>query len=592
MITEVLSDGGVGESTASRLRAFFHAKGIEAGAIDGDRIAPIYGALRGTVSGTSRTLGTPKTFTSLPLPEAADSTKSNALYALIIETRRHPNLPFVIKQFSQLGIRIQLFHGTKNERFVRRSYVRGLIDDGRLILTSLGIPALTAGAYNALLLSRCFWNATCGRGKILLFQTDAILCARSPYGIQDFLSFDYIGATWPVRRSIGLVCHGGSGGLSLRDWRRTMECLERFPSQRWPGGEDGYFAFHMDLAGWRIGAPEDCARFATQSEFRDRSFGAHKISMLPPEQRAQFLEYCPEAAAILYKPHKIRMPKFGSRSQLKEALKVAVVVSTYNRPDALSLVLSRLLEQSDKGFEIIVADDGSDSRTKDVVIGFDTAFGKRLRFAWQPDQGFRVAAIRNRAIESTTAGYLIFLDGDCLPPPEFIRRHRWLAERGWFVTGSRILLSASLTKQILDGYPQPFDWTAFNWLRERWAGNVNRVYPTSFLPIQSGRHFRQIDPAKIRGCNLAAFRSDIISVGGFDESFEGWGGEDVDLAMRLENFGIRQKSGKFAVNVFHLWHTQNIGMPEENQRRIEDVVASGRTQAKRGIDRCTTWQGD
>lgn len=277
---------------------------------------------------------------------------------------------------------------------------------------------------------------------------------------------------------------------------------------------------------------------------------------------------------------------------MAEALKVAVVVSTYNRPDALNLVLGQLAGQSDKDFEIIVADDGSDSRTKDVVIGFDTAFGKRLRFVWQPDQGFRLSAIRNRAIESTTADYLIFLDGDCLPPPEFIRRHRWLAERGSFVTGSRILMSSSLSRQILDGDPQPFDWTALSWLRERWAGSVNRVLPTMFLQIHSGRRFRRVNPARIRGCNLAAWRSDIISVGGFDESFEGWGGEDVDLAMRLGNFGIRQKSGKFAVNVFHLWHTQDNNLSEENQRRIEDIFVSGRIRAKRGIDRCTMWQGN
>lgn len=592
MITEVLSDGRVGETTASRLRAFLQEKGVEAGAIDGDRITPIYEALRKTVSALPRTPAASESSAPLPRPELSNGASPNELCALIVETRRHPNLSFVVNQFSQLGIGVQLFHGTKNERFIRRSRLRELIDDGRLVLTNLRIPTLTAGAYNALLLSKRFWRATCGRGKILLFQTDAILCPRSPYGIGDFLSFDYIGATWPVRRPIGIVCHGGCGGLSLRDWRRTIECLERFPAERWPGGEDGYFAFHMDLAGWRVGAPKDCARFATQSEFQDFSFGAHKISMLTSEERAPFLEYCPEAVYILNKKHQSPNPIFKSRSRLAEALKVAVVVSTYNRPDALNLVLGQLAGQSDKDFEIIVADDGSDSRTKDVVIGFDTAFGKRLRFVWQPDQGFRLSAIRNRAIESTTADYLIFLDGDCLPPPEFIRRHRWLAERGSFVTGSRILMSSSLSRQILDGDPQPFDWTALSWLRERWAGSVNRVLPTMFLQIHSGRRFRRVNPARIRGCNLAAWRSDIISVGGFDESFEGWGGEDVDLAMRLGNFGIRQKSGKFAVNVFHLWHTQDNNLSEENQRRIEDIFVSGRIRAKRGIDRCTMWQGN
>ena len=109
------------------------------------------------------------------------------------------------------------------------------------------------------------------------------------------MGFDYIGATWNPRRPVGLVVHGGNGGLSLRDWHASMECLRRFPPGLWPGGEDGYFAFHAEVIGGKVGRPHDCERFATHTRFARMSFGAHQIQSLSDADLARFLRYCPEA---------------------------------------------------------------------------------------------------------------------------------------------------------------------------------------------------------------------------------------------------------------------------------------------------------
>ena len=138
-----------------------------------------------------------------------------------------------------------------------------------------------------------------GRKKILVFQTDAILCANSDYQLSDFLGFDYIGSKWPRDRPVGMTIDGGNGGLSLRDWHKTVECLDRFSPKMWPGGEDGYFAFHMDLMGGRVGRGDECSRFSTQHEFLNRSFGGHKLTDLDSLSLEQFFQYCPVACQIL-----------------------------------------------------------------------------------------------------------------------------------------------------------------------------------------------------------------------------------------------------------------------------------------------------
>src|SRR5215831_10455738 len=107
-------------------------------------------------------------------------------------------------------------------------------------------------------------------------------------------------------------------------------------------------------------------------------------------------------------------------------MRITVVVTTYNRPDALAAVMEGYLEQDDPRFDLIVADDGSTGATRDVVQDYATRAPFALTHAWQEDLGFRAAAIRNRALAATASDYFVFTDGDCVPPPFFVSRHRAL----------------------------------------------------------------------------------------------------------------------------------------------------------------------
>ena len=137
---------------------------------------------------------------------------------------------------------------------------------------------------------------------------------------------------------------------------------------------------------------------------------------------------------------------------------ISVIVTTYNREDALDAVLRSLARQSDADFEVIVADDGSGAATAKLIDAWKAKFGRRLDHVWHADRGFRAAEIRNRAILAARGAYCIFLDGDCIVRPDFVATHRRLAEPGWFVTGNRVLLSAELTTKVLREKLNPESW--------------------------------------------------------------------------------------------------------------------------------------
>jgi len=216
-------------------------------------------------------------------------------FAVIVETRDLPELAYVIGNVhSMTGLPVQIFHGPGNRSILHSGIAQKLRASGGLQAIELGIDALDAPLYNALFLDRRFFESLAGRGKFLVFQTDSLCCPDADFGFRDFTEFDYIGAFWKRRRSIGLVINGGCGGFSLRDWTASVAALERFPARAWPGGEDGFFAFHLEIMGRRIANPHDMGRFATQADFKANSFGAHQVRSLPPEAHERFLRYCPE----------------------------------------------------------------------------------------------------------------------------------------------------------------------------------------------------------------------------------------------------------------------------------------------------------
>ena len=263
---------------------------------------------------------------------------------------------------------------------------------------------------------------------------------------------------------------------------------------------------------------------------------------------------------------------------------ISVIVTTWNREDALDAVLRSLSVQTDRDFEVIIADDGSGEGTAKLIADWMPKFGRPLKHVWQEHRGFRAAEIRNRAILSSDGAYCIFLDGDCIARPRFIATHRQLSEPGWFVTGNRILMSEHLTATILRDKLDPETWSYREWARERGRGGINRTVPLMRLPLGPLRKLRWRAWRGARSCNLAVWRSDLNRIDGFDCAYEGWGREDSDLLVRLLHAGVRRKDGVFATGVLHLWHpTADRSWLPDNDRRLDDVRTGGRVIAERGM---------
>ncbi|MFZ0424182.1 MAG: glycosyltransferase [Xanthobacteraceae bacterium] len=269
---------------------------------------------------------------------------------------------------------------------------------------------------------------------------------------------------------------------------------------------------------------------------------------------------------------------------MAEAPLISVIVATYDREDALDAALRALAHQTDRNFEIVVADDGSRPETAGVVENWRSRLTLPLKHVWHEHRGFRGGEIRNRGIRASSGELCIFLDGDCLAGADFVAAHRKLYEPGWFVTGNRILLSPALTEAVLSkGWPAEA-WSFGALLRQRLVGGVNRLMPTLNLPLGPLRKLQQGRWEGAQTCNLAVARSDLYRVDGFDCAYTGWGLEDSDLVVRLLHAGVRRKDGRFATGVLHLWHRQNDrSQLPANRTRLDEVMSGARVRAVRGL---------
>lgn len=263
---------------------------------------------------------------------------------------------------------------------------------------------------------------------------------------------------------------------------------------------------------------------------------------------------------------------------------ISVIVTTYNREDALEAVLRSLARQTDGDFEVVVADDGSRPATVELVEAWKARFGHPLAHVWHEDRGFRAAEIRNRAILAARGAYCIFLDGDCIARPDFVASHRRLAEPGCFVTGNRILLSPELTTQVMREKLAPETWGFGSFFAQRVRGGINRLAALLHLPLGPLRRLRQKAWRGARSANLAVWRADLDRVDGFDADYSGWGKEDSDIIVRLLRAGVKRKDGVFATGVLHLWHPEadRQRLPQ-NERKLSDIIASDEIRARRGL---------
>ncbi len=265
-------------------------------------------------------------------------------------------------------------------------------------------------------------------------------------------------------------------------------------------------------------------------------------------------------------------------------MNISFVVLTYNRTDALLAVLRALAPQCSASDEVLIADDGSKMEEVEALFAQCPSFNCDIRHVWHPDTGFTAAQARNLAAFRAKGDYLIFLDGDCIPNPEFVAAHARLSEPGCFVNGSRVLLSKALSENVIRGKVQMAHRSLTFWITAWAKGDSNKLFhvlkwPWRLFRVKPGFTWRGI-----RSCNFAVWRADFLKVNGFDEIYQGWGHEDADLALRLSHLGLMRKNGFMGTEVFHLWHPENRRHQEStNKNRVIQRMQTNRVEAEKGL---------
>lgn len=230
-------------------------------------------------------------------------------------------------------------------------------------------------------------------------------------------------------------------------------------------------------------------------------------------------------------------------------MKVSLIISTYNRPEALRLCLLSVFQQKVLPHEIIIGDDGSSIETRQLINELRKECPVELIHIWHEDNGFRLAKMRNKCIAVSSGNYIVEVDGDIIMNKHFIEDHIKFAERGYYLKGGRANLSKKYTEKICSEGTLP-DICLFSHAFESKRENSMHIPFLGRLLMSRYRKKRGL----ALGCNMSFFKSDALAINGYDEFFEGWGGEDGDFARRLRMIGLKKRHLKFVGNTFHLWH--------------------------------------
>lgn len=244
---------------------------------------------------------------------------------------------------------------------------------------------------------------------------------------------------------------------------------------------------------------------------------------------------------------------------------ITVIISAYKNWKALRYCLEGYRVQTLQPHQIIVAEDDEGPEIRDFLRGFSIP-GVDIRHVTQPNQGFRKCKILNSAIKQATGDLLIFTDGDCIPRNDFVETHARKSRRGIFLSGGSHInlpqefhqqhdLSEDIASQRLFDYAYLSAIPGFKKSGLRLTRNKTIA---ALLDLLTQRNV-------FSGATSSAFREDILAAKGFDESM-GYGGEDKNMGIRLNNLGIKGRRIRHSLCCLHLDHPRGYVKPEVIQK--------------------------
>lgn len=259
-------------------------------------------------------------------------------------------------------------------------------------------------------------------------------------------------------------------------------------------------------------------------------------------------------------------------------MKTALLIATYNWPEALQLVLKSVSAQTVLPDEILIADDGSGGETAKVIEDFKAKAKVPVKHFWQEDNGFRKSMILNKAVAGTECDYIIQADGDCILHKKFVEDHISNAKKNNYLYGARVNILPDAVPVVFKDKQISFTYS---------SKEIKNKTRTLHIPLFSKLYSSHKGVSKkFRGCNVSYWRSDFVTVNGYNEDFEGWGREDSDLVLRMANAGVLARRLRYAGIVFHIHHTvnskHNLDLNNKIQQRtvLEKIIRS-----ENGVDK-------
>lgn len=250
-----------------------------------------------------------------------------------------------------------------------------------------------------------------------------------------------------------------------------------------------------------------------------------------------------------------------------------VVVPTYNRSDLLRHTLDSLCRQRLDGpghFEVIVADDGSDDDTAQVVAGYRDRLD--VRHFFQEDEGYRVAKARNLGIEHARADVCVFVDSGVILHSGALAAHL-AAHRETSAPTAVVGYVRCFNEGNEDGdeitasldFADPDRSFAEFTAQGRWP-DIREDYYERY-----GEDLTALTAPWLMWwtCDASASTALLREVGGFDEAYRSWGAEDVDLGYRLHTAGARFVLRRDATAI-HVPHPKSY---QDNMRSAADNYA-------------------
>ncbi|MCF2447018.1 glycosyltransferase family 2 protein [Dyadobacter sp. CY345] len=238
----------------------------------------------------------------------------------------------------------------------------------------------------------------------------------------------------------------------------------------------------------------------------------------------------------------------------------SLVIATYNWAEALQCCLISVARQKILPAEVIIADDGSDYRTREIVQRFQADFQVPIIHVWHEDLGFRKTIILNKAVSQSNGEYLIQVDGDVILHPNFVQDHLAAASPDCFVRGSRARLTAAKSTELLNSFDTDIQFYS--------PGVYHRLNAVRLPFFRSLGQRKEMKSRSVRGSNLAFWKADFIKVNGYNNALNGWGHEDEELAARFINNNIVKKIVKLSAVQFHLHHSELSRLNESHHSQI------------------------